>query len=71
MRRRPNLFLQQSLRPNFSPIGGGVLLQAQWGRSSLFMVAAVPAFVAALAAVVLGLTQGDITAKADTAVLTH
>ncbi len=53
------------------PIVGGVLLQAQWGRSSLFMVAAVPAFVAAIAATVLSLTQGEITAKADTAVLTH
>ena len=53
------------------PIVGGILLHAQWGRSSLFMVAAVPAFVAAIAAVVLSLTQGEITAKADTAVLTH
>jgi len=53
------------------PIVGGALLQAQWGRSSLFMVAAVPAFVASIAAMVLSLTQGEITAKADTAMLTH
>jgi hypothetical protein len=35
------------------------------------MVAALPAFVAAISAVVLSLTQGKITAKNDMAVLAH
>ncbi|HWG03447.1 MAG TPA: MFS transporter [Beijerinckiaceae bacterium] len=53
------------------PIVGGILLHAHWDRQSLFMVAALPAFVAAISAVVLSLTQGKITAKNDMAVLAH
>ena len=53
------------------PIVGGVLLQMQWDRTSLFVVAAVPAFVAAVSALVLSLTAGDIKADAETAQLAH
>jgi AAHS family 4-hydroxybenzoate transporter-like MFS transporter len=53
------------------PVVGGVLLQARWDRQSLFMVAAVPAFVAAVSALVLSLTQGEIRAKSDSALLVH
>jgi AAHS family 4-hydroxybenzoate transporter-like MFS transporter len=53
------------------PIVGGILLQAHWDRASLFMVAAIPAFVAAVSALILSLTQKEITAKSDTAVLAH
>jgi AAHS family 4-hydroxybenzoate transporter-like MFS transporter len=39
------------------PILGGVLLKAGWDRTSLFMVAAVPAFVAAVFTLILSLTR--------------
>ena len=53
------------------PIIGGVLLQAHWARTSLFVVAAVPGFVAAAAALVLSLTRGEIKADSETALLAH
>ncbi len=53
------------------PIVGGMLLQAKWDRQSLFMAAAVPAFVAAVSALVLSLTQKEIMAKSDAALLAH
>jgi AAHS family 4-hydroxybenzoate transporter-like MFS transporter len=53
------------------PIVGGMLLQAKWDRQSLFMAAAVPAFVAAASALILSLTQKEITAKSDAALLAH
>ncbi len=53
------------------PIAGGMLLQARWDRTSLFMVAAVPAFVAAVSALILRLTQKEITAKSEAALLAH
>jgi AAHS family 4-hydroxybenzoate transporter-like MFS transporter len=39
------------------PILGGVLLKAGWDRTSLFMFAAVPAFVAAVFSLILSLTR--------------
>lgn len=46
------------------PIIGGVLLQAGWDRRSLFIVAAVPALIAALAALGLAINRGgDIRAS--------
>ncbi|MGD0027033.1 MAG: MFS transporter, partial [Xanthobacteraceae bacterium] len=53
------------------PIIGGVLLQAHWDRTSLFVIAAVPGFVAAAAALVLSLTRGEIKADSETALLAH
>ncbi|HYA04369.1 MAG TPA: MFS transporter [Xanthobacteraceae bacterium] len=53
------------------PIVGGVLLQMQWDRTSLFVAAAVPAFVAAVSALILSLTTGDIRADAETALIAH
>ena len=53
------------------PIVGGVLLQMQWDRTSLFVIAAVPAFIAAASALILSLTTGDIKATAETAQLAH
>jgi AAHS family 4-hydroxybenzoate transporter-like MFS transporter len=53
------------------PIVGGVLLQAHWGRTSLFIVAAVPAFVAAISALILSLTRKEIKAQNETPLLAH
>ncbi len=53
------------------PVVGGVLLQMQWDRTSLFVIAAVPAFIAAASALILSLTTGDIKATAETAQLAH
>jgi len=53
------------------PIVGGVLLQLQWDRTSLFIAAAVPGFVAAVSALILSLTTGDIRADAETALIAH
>jgi len=53
------------------PIVGGVLLQLQWDRTSLFIAAAVPGFVAAVSALILSLTTGDIRADAETTLIAH
>ncbi len=46
------------------PIVGGMLLQAHWDRHSLFIAAAVPAFIAAAAALLLAINRGgEITAQ--------
>ncbi len=47
------------------PMVGGALLHANWDRKSLFMVAAVPAFVAAISALILSLTRKEIRAQTE------
>jgi AAHS family 4-hydroxybenzoate transporter-like MFS transporter len=53
------------------PVVGGMLLQAHWDRQSLFMVAAVPAFVAAVSGLLLSLTRKEIRAKSESVALAH
>ena len=53
------------------PIVGGMLLQAHWDRTSLFMVAAIPGFIAAVSALILSLKKGEIRAQNETALLAH
>ncbi len=40
------------------PVIGGMLLQAQWDRHSLFIAAAIPALMAAAAGIVLAISRG-------------
>jgi AAHS family 4-hydroxybenzoate transporter-like MFS transporter len=53
------------------PVLGGMMLGAHWDRQSLFVAAAIPAFAAAAAALVLGLTRADAIPAPGAAALTH
>jgi AAHS family 4-hydroxybenzoate transporter-like MFS transporter len=53
------------------PVLGGMMLGAHWDRQSLFIAAAIPAFAAAAAALVLGLTRADPSAAPGAAALSH
>lgn len=53
------------------PILGGALLQAHWGRTSLFIVAAIPGVAAAVSALILSLTKGELRAPSEAPVLAH
>jgi AAHS family 4-hydroxybenzoate transporter-like MFS transporter len=53
------------------PVIGGMMLGAHWDRQSLFIAAAIPAFVAAAAALVLGLTRADAIPARGAAALFH
>ena len=53
------------------PVVGGVLLHAHWDRESLFLVAALPAFVAAASALILALTQRKLEPDRGATMLAH
>jgi MFS transporter, AAHS family, 4-hydroxybenzoate transporter len=53
------------------PLIGGLMLDAHWERQSLFIAAAVPAFVAAACALILGLTRGPKLAASTAPTLSH
>jgi AAHS family 4-hydroxybenzoate transporter-like MFS transporter len=53
------------------PVLGGMMLSAQWDRQSLFIAAAIPAFVAAASALVLGFTRSGASATAAAPALSH
>jgi AAHS family 4-hydroxybenzoate transporter-like MFS transporter len=53
------------------PVLGGMMLAANWDRQSLFIAAAIPAFVAAACALLLGLTRGAAVAASTAPALSH
>jgi AAHS family 4-hydroxybenzoate transporter-like MFS transporter len=53
------------------PVLGGMMLAANWDRQSLFIAAAIPAFVAAASALLLGLTRGADVAASTAPALSH
>ena len=53
------------------PVLGGMMLAANWDRQSLFIAAAIPAFVAAACALLLGLTRGASVAASTAPALSH
>jgi AAHS family 4-hydroxybenzoate transporter-like MFS transporter len=53
------------------PVLGGMMLDAHWDRQSLFIAAAIPAFVAAASALILGLTRGGAIAAPTVPALSH
>jgi AAHS family 4-hydroxybenzoate transporter-like MFS transporter len=53
------------------PVLGGMMLGAHWDRQSLFIAAAIPAFIAAASALILGLTRGSAIAERTAPALSH
>jgi AAHS family 4-hydroxybenzoate transporter-like MFS transporter len=53
------------------PVLGGMMLAAHWDRQSLFIAAAIPAFVAAASALILGLAHGGTIAAPTEPALSH
>jgi AAHS family 4-hydroxybenzoate transporter-like MFS transporter len=53
------------------PVLGGMMLDAHWDRQSLFIAAAIPAFVAAASALILGLTRSGTITQQTAPALSH
>jgi hypothetical protein len=50
---------------------GGMMLGAHWDRQSLFIAAAIPAFIAAASALILGVARGNTFAAPIEPALSH
>jgi AAHS family 4-hydroxybenzoate transporter-like MFS transporter len=53
------------------PVLGGMMLGAHWDRQSLFIAAAIPAFIAAASALILGVARGNTFAAPIEPALSH